>query len=526
MTDDTSPPADYPESFFTPVWPLYTGAIAVALAATLLAGELMGGWFALRLALIAISIAAATAAVILRPRSPVVLAAAAVAALSCGSAIAEPINDHTDGQNQPSSDSSSVRMLGQVIEVPEGKFVDGPVATFVNSPGTIDDQNITIAWGDGTSSPGYRRLLPDGHFAIQGRKTYDEEGIYTVKASLRTKEGQTFGATSIARVTRWEGSRFLLWVIAAVSAVAGVVVVLPVLARRIVVSLLILVHFGGIFSAVTNISNFAPAPWWSQKLWYDFYRPYLQFMYLNNAYHYYSPNPGPASLLWLRIEYEPKDGMRHWRWVKMPELDENGNPISPDGGNIGFYVEFTRRLSLGESVGQMPPPNFVELQALRMQAARRIPLDPHRPLAGQYRGLSPEATLWLPSYVRHAARSYQCNEHPELAVTSVKVYLVIHELLDAPLYGEEGANPYDTEHFEPFFEGEYDKEGQLQSLNDPLLGWLIPIYRRPKPGVAPLSPDEVAAGKHLSKDQTELVNYLPYHAGDVSEPPRTEQQKP
>ena len=125
------------------------------------------------------------------------------------------------------------------------------------------------------------------------------------------------------------------------AALAGVVLVLlPTPARMIVVGVLVLVHFGGMITAATTIDPpGASAPWVSQQAWL-WYRPYLQFMYLNNAYHFYSPEPGPPALVWFHIKY--KDGQV--KWVKIPHRDDDPVPI-----------HHTRLLSITESTA-MPSP--------------------------------------------------------------------------------------------------------------------------------------------------------------------------
>ena len=72
-------------------------------------------------------------------------------------------------------------------------------------------------------------------------------------------------------------------------------------------------------------------------------QPYLQFMYLVNAYRFYSPEPGPASLLWYYVVYE--DG--EIREVKVPNREEH--MLDPLG------QEYTRRLSISESTNQLMP---------------------------------------------------------------------------------------------------------------------------------------------------------------------------
>src|SRR5262249_8288704 len=70
----------------------------------------------------------------------------------------------------------------------------------------------------------------------------------------------------------WDSAALLFRVGTVVAAVGAVVVLLPSVGRRIVISLVILFHFGGILTAVTSVS---PAPWVVTQIWTRVYRPYL-----------------------------------------------------------------------------------------------------------------------------------------------------------------------------------------------------------------------------------------------------------
>src|SRR5262249_24279780 len=93
----------------------------------------------------------------------------------------------------------------------------------------------------------------------------------------------------------WDSFRFVAFVFPGIALVGEALVLLSLRWRMILASALAVFHFGGIFSAVTSPQ---PAPVLTAQLWTVVYRPYLQFAYLNNAYQFYSPDPGPASELW------------------------------------------------------------------------------------------------------------------------------------------------------------------------------------------------------------------------------------
>src|SRR5262249_2899268 len=96
----------------------------------------------------------------------------------------------------------------------------------------------------------------------------------------------------------WDSAGLLLWVLVSVALATAFLIVLRRLLRGLVPVALVLFHFGGILSSVGS-----PAPpkgqasWLANQLWVGVYRPSLHFMYLNNAYHFYSPDPGPPILL-------------------------------------------------------------------------------------------------------------------------------------------------------------------------------------------------------------------------------------
>jgi hypothetical protein len=247
---------------------------------------------------------------------------------------------------------------------------------------------------------------------------------------------------------------------------------MPPAGRKVLLSLVVIFHFGGIVTAITSPP---PQPWITGQLWSRVYRPYLQFMYLNNAYHFYSPEPGPASLLWFCLEYsdEKDPTKRRYQWFETPRRPaEITDPLA-----ISYY----RRLSLTEQINQFQAPGTPtppEVERRRVSVVTEIPFHPDMPPQQQYRPLA-ESTrnIQVPSYVRHVALAHP--PRPGEKLESVRVYRTEHTILvPFQLYTLQ-FSPYDPRSYRPYFLGEFSPEGRLKHPDDPLLYWLVPVLQFP-----------------------------------------------
>ncbi len=513
------------------LWLLGPGVVAAV--AWVLSGPiplLVGSLWPARVALIVLALGGVATALTRQHLSSLGLAAAALVALLTARAVAEPVSLHGADHTNPRAHVDGAGMPVEAgAELPfTAPLVDVTRLLPQSGPGSDGASEARIGWGDGTTGAGTIRTMPDGRVVVEGTHRYADEGRYVVEVELVQSQGAAAASggsvklATVAKITRWDSARLLLRIMGILAAAGSVLVLLPAVLVRVVLSLAVLVHFGGILTAVTNVQG--AAPWLSSMMWTHFYRPYLQFMYLNNAYHYYSPDPGPATLLWMRLDYGTHEGQRLWRWVKMPEL-KDGRPVRPDGTTLRPYVEYTRRLSLAEGINlgapSQIPPNYLELQERRLNAelTRGVPRHPTIPLPQQYRPPSELTMGWIQSYVRHAARSFPHEAHPELPVRSVKVYRVIHDIL-APEQFLAGVDPNDPTTFMPFYQGEFDADGRptTGSLSDPLYGWLIPILRQRRQQDQPPSNAQPLARGSWNPAEYVLQDYLAFHAGDVKEP--------
>jgi hypothetical protein len=316
------------------------------------------------------------------------------------------------------------------------------------------------------------------------------------------------GAALLANVAglpaHWD-SAILLARVAAIAAAAGAALtVLPVKARIAAATVAIAIHFGGILTATTT--PIWP-PWLMNQVWTYFYRPYLGFLYLNNAYHFYSPDPGPSNLMAACIKYDngdPDEEKRYeLRWVLMPRR--------PKDVRDPMAVEYFRRLALTEQFNQIVPPNLLpdspenrDVRTRRVMAGARrfgdaIPFVPELDPA-QYALPVPEvARHVIPSYARHIAWEFAQDGKK---VDSIKLYRLLHRVIN-PAELNRGVDPYYPTMFRPYFLGEFTPDGVLVNSKDPMLYWWIPILDRGQSGAArlPGRPDD------------KFEDYLEKHAG-------------
>ena len=314
------------------------------------------------------------------------------------------------------------------------------------------------------------------------------------------------------------------------AALAVVAIAATMASRKLVFSLLfvaIAYHWAGILSAVTSTY---PTPWLTDQYWKRVSHWYLQFAYLNNAYQFYSPDPGPASEIWFCIEYKtagssveeagseanattakaPKDA----DWVMTPRrrLDY----LDPLG--LTYY----RRLSLSEQLAQFAGPNNyfpdeeyrVKQRRVSPNVADKFPKDPS--VIDQTHFHQPNDIIVrqiLPSYARHAIAEYA---DPDKVVKSVRIYRVTHAVPELDQFRARkdaqtgaairGISPFDPILYLPYFQGEFDPTGKLVDSTEPLLYWLL-LTRQIR---LPLDPNQIVPTAEYDKY---YIDYVSLHAG-------------
>ena len=313
----------------------------------------------------------------------------------------------------------------------------------------------------------------------------------------------------------WDSVQLFFGVAGAIGLVGALLTRLP--RRAVLVCILagMAYHFAGIVSAITTPY---PTPFVAEQYWRRVARHYLQFAYMNNAYQFYSPDPGPACELWVCVKYmrpgaaeNDPDAEKECAWVYIPIRSRDYK----DPLGLSFY----RRLSLTENVAQYqrggyyPGPAEADLIERRRQSQearierygqqavqRMVPVD----LVSRQ---------LLPSYARHLAAA---NARDGWEVRGVKIYRTLHTIVTPDQFvgfnqatnaREPAWGPYNPALYMPYYQGEFDPNGNLKDPEDGLLYWLVPI--KPLSTPPPSRQEYLATGgfKRYFRD------YVSVHAG-------------
>ena len=312
----------------------------------------------------------------------------------------------------------------------------------------------------------------------------------------------------------WDTFRLLFGVLTAVALVGTAFRLVPLRYRLAAVTAILLFHFAGIVLATTTppTGNY-PAPWVTEQAFVRVFNPYLQFIYMRNAYHFYSPEPGAASVLVFLLKTETgrdaATGEKQYttKWVVLPKRP--GDVKDPLG--LTYY----RRLSITEQLARGTPGLRANTFEAREMIARRqlalgsIPKHPTDPEEIQFQLPQAEvARFVLPSYASHVI----LENTPDTATagkTTVKVYRMQHNTMSVDDFTNwrkrpnANTSPYHPTTYRPFFLGEYDVHGNLMNPQERMLYWLVPIISRPM-GVPPPG----------STHKRDYVDFMSIHALD------------
>ena len=292
---------------------------------------------------------------------------------------------------------------------------------------------------------------------------------------------------SVGLPEHWDSIRMFARVAAGAAVAGALLAAVSIVVRFVLISVAVTYHFFSIFLATTWPD---PTPWFTQQVGTRFVLPYIQFVYLKNAYHFYSPEPGSASHMFFLIVYDkidPKTGKPEAEWVTMP--DRKTHWKDPMG------LSYFRRLSLTEQASQSMPgiseqtAEWREIDARRAAVAQgahpntpAIPYSPREMDPIQYRMPRYDITRYLlPSYAAHLLHRHST---PERKAKTVRIYRLDHPIPSLLEFSQRDWNPHHPLGFKPFYYGEFaltpDGDAALTDKQDPMLYWLVPILPKVK----------------------------------------------
>ncbi len=301
-----------------------------------------------------------------------------------------------------------------------------------------------------------------------------------------------FLAAYVGIPEHWDSGRLLARVFSGVALAGAVLVAVQPTVRYVLMLCGVLFHFSSILISTTWPD---PTPWLVNQLGQRIYIPYQQFTYLRNAYHFYSPEPGPASLLFTLVTYEydtidPDTGKPkvEQEWITIPHRGtQTKDPLA-----LTYY----RRLSITENATRVSPDISWQTEEKRQIRKRRddvanpfgvlpagVKRIPHPPVSEipEFRWyLQPQADITrylLPSYAKHIAVE---NSVPGRRVVKVKIYRAEHLIVAAQYFAIQKVSPYHPSLFRIYFLGDYTPDGKLIDPQDPMLYWIIPVTMKPE----------------------------------------------
>ena len=345
--------------------------------------------------------------------------------------------------------------------------------------------------------------------------------------------GGTFWLGALGLPTAWDSGKLVCCVLGTILLALGVVRAMPKAWRAVALTAALLFHFGAILAATTWPETYdSPPPVITNQVATRVYLPYYRFFYLGNAYHFYSPNPGAASHLFILVEGVTDDDAEPDAKTGAVPRDASGQPMKRkrsewidipkrqthfrDPLGLSYY----RRLSLTELVSYATPGapaaqswernlaivnrrnNELNLNGLAVPGAmRQFDTD-----LSQYRVPQQNIRRSLhPSYARHIAlefsgpRKLPDGRVVQFTVTGMKMFQVQHNIITQQQFlglkltpeqqrvergfrmlESEPMNPNHRTLYVPSYLGEYDRDGVLLNPDDPLLYWHVPVLPDPR----------------------------------------------
>jgi hypothetical protein len=182
----------------------------------------------------------------------------------------------------------------------------------------------------------------------------------------------------------------------------------PPLFVKLVLSLVILFHLSAILAHVLSGGRPLIMLMAASK-----FRPYLKTMWLDNAYRFYAPDPGPTEVIWYKMVYE--DGSTQW------------TQVPPRREDVYLRMPYQRHMSIS-LLASMWNERLMSKPREDINSAVSILVN-NQPVIRTV--LTAVGEIYFRSYARHVARLYAAHPETKAPLAYLECYMV-HYLIRSP----------------------------------------------------------------------------------------------
>lgn len=208
---------------------------------------------------------------------------------------------------------------------------------------------------------------------------------------------------------------------------------------RLIVSLVVFLHLGAIIIYVIGAGG--PFVMKQASSWI---RPYLKMMWLDNAYRFYAPNPGPTEVIWYRLQYD--DGST--RWTQLPKRED-----------FYFRMPFQRHMSIALLASMM-----IEKEAIKpAEDAASVANILVNNSVSYKTVLTAAAEVYFRSYARHIARKEARHPTRGSQLVSMDCYMT-HYGIRLPYDMRMNMDMYDPRTLQIQFIATYSPDGTMSNF--------------------------------------------------------------
>jgi hypothetical protein len=203
---------------------------------------------------------------------------------------------------------------------------------------------------------------------------------------------------------------------------------------RWMASISAMLHFFGIFLAVVGSSSsmvFPPPPLVNSIYESPPAQTYVTGIFMNNAYRFYAPEPGPTTVVWCILKYDDDKSM----WYELPRRSR-----------FPTRAAYQRHLSVSM---------LLDNDSRSLQLPSNFP-----PALAQ----GPISELVLSSYIRHLGKTQAKHPLTGSALSRIGIYRVQHFTPTGDEIRHQQRHMTDLVYYQPWYMGTFDLHGRRSDM--------------------------------------------------------------